>query len=460
MAERAQIAPQPAQTRFLSSPADIAIYGGAAGGGKTWALLIEPLRHIKNGNFGAVIFRRTYPQITLEGGMWDESGKVYPLLGGKPNQNDLAWTFPAGMRISFAHMQYEHTKFNYQGAQIPLIGFDQLEHFTESQFFYMLSRNRSMCGVRPYVRGTCNPDPDSWLVEFLAWWIGEDGYPIPERAGALRWFVRQGDKMMWADTAGELLEKYPETLPKSLTFIPASVYDNKILLDADPGYLANLMALPYVENAQLLGGNWKIRPAAGKVFNRSWFSTVDAVPSGGVECRFWDFAATEKKTKGPDPDFTAWVAIRKVGGNWYVTDSQQVQQVDTDGLFTNTAQQDRARCKASGTHYMVRWEEEPGSAGKKETRRLARLLAGFDVGGVRPEGDKLTRSRALASQSQAGNVKLLAGAWNEEWLRHMHNIPDGAHDDIHDAGAGSFNALEGDRTMGSVSYRRGKRHAH
>lgn len=429
------------QVEFLSSPADVAIYGGAAGGGKTWALLVEPLRHINNSRFGAVIFRRTYPQITQQGGMWDESANIYPVLGGKSNKNELTWRFPSGMRVSFAHMQYEDTKFSYQGAQIPLIGYDQLEHFSESQFFYMLSRNRSMSGVKPYIRANCNPDPDSWLVKFLAWWIGDDGYAIQERSGVLRWFVRQGDTIHWFDTEYEARKQFPDVPAKSVTFIPADVYDNKVLLDSDPGYLANLLALPLVEREQLLGGNWKIRPSAGKVFNRGWFEIVDAIPTGGVEVRFWDFAATEKKQKGDDPDYTAGVSVRRVNGNWYITDVIAEQIANSDNLIKNIASQDRARCTSANTQYRVRWETEPGSSGKKETMRLVKLFAGYDCGGIRPTGDKLTRSKALASQSEAGNVKLLRASWNEQFLNHMHAIPDGAHDDIHDASAGAFNEL-------------------
>src|SRR5262249_29076661 len=158
------------------------------------------------------------------------------------------------------------------------------------------SRNRTTCGMRPCVRITCNPDADSWLAKFVEWWIDPDtGYPLPERGGVLRWFARVNEELAWADGPGELRGRHPGCVPKSATFIPARLDDNPALTTADPGYLANLMALPLVERERLLGGNWKIRPAAGKVFNRAWFAVVEAVPAGGEEVRFWDFAATEKK---------------------------------------------------------------------------------------------------------------------------------------------------------------------
>jgi hypothetical protein len=290
--ERKIIRPQAgAQERFLGSSADIAIYGGTAGAGKTYALLLEPLRHISNPNFGAVIFRREYPQIVNEGGLWDESEMLYNYIGARPRKTTSEWIFPHptmrntdGAKIKFAHMQYDGDRFAWNGSQIPLIGFDQAESFTEIQFFYMLSRNRSMCGVRPYIRCTCNPVPaddevGGWLHRFISWWIDEEtGYPQWHRSGVLRWFIRVGDEMVWADTREELVEQDPKCQPKSVTFIPGKLEDNPALMEADPGYKANLMALPFVERERLLGGNWKVRPTAGNVFNRSWFNIVDCIP--------------------------------------------------------------------------------------------------------------------------------------------------------------------------------------
>ena len=126
-----EIRPQPGpQEMFLATSADIALYGGAAGGGKSYGLLLEPLRHINNKHFGAVIFRRTTKQVTNEGGLFDTSEKLYPLFKARPV--NLTWKFPSGMSVTFAHLEYEKNVNDWQGSQIALIGFDELTHFTKN----------------------------------------------------------------------------------------------------------------------------------------------------------------------------------------------------------------------------------------------------------------------------------------------------------------------------------------
>src|SRR5215469_3107726 len=311
------------QTEFLRTPADICIYGGAAGGGKTVGLILEPLRHVgRIPGFSAVFFRRTTPQITNPGGLWDESLNFYPRIGGTPHVGAREWRWPRAGKIKFSHLQLATTVYDWQGAQITLICFDELTHFTAHQFFFMVSRNRSTCGVRPYIRATCNPDADSWVAEFLAWWIDQEtGFPIPERAGVLRYYLRVSDDIVWADRA-EDLRRYmprPEDLPPgvdpprpiSVTFIPGTVFDN-------PDYVASLMSLPLVERARLLEGNWKIRPAAGLYFKREWCAVVHEVPADLDIVRYWDLAATEK-TALNDPDWTVGVKLgRSQNGDYWL----------------------------------------------------------------------------------------------------------------------------------------------
>lgn len=449
-----EIRPQPKQVEFLASPADIVFYGGSAGAGKSFSLIVEPLRHVRNPQFGAMIFRRTFPQITLTGGLWEEAGRIYAQLGGVPNVGELFYRFPAGSTVRFSHMQYESNKINYAGAQIPLISFDQVEQFSANMFWFMLSRNRSTCGVRPYIRATCNPDPDSFVAELIDWWIDEDGWPISERSGQLRWFYRLNDETLWYDSTEQAMAAHPDLAaiapPKSFTFISASVYDNQALLKADPGYLANLMSLSHVDKLRLLGdkhrgGNWKIRPEAGKVFNRSWFEIVPAAPAGGEECIYWDFAGTKKSLESDDPDYTAGVDIRLVNGIYYVMNCVAAQESPTESerLFKNTSMQAAELAWRTGvprSNFRVRFELEPGSAALRDAQRLVGMLAGLDVAATRNTGDKISRAKALAAQAEAGNVKLVAGDWNETWLKHMHSQP-AKHDDIMDGSSGAFNEL-------------------
>lgn len=447
------IKPQPGpQTAFLSSPADIVIYGGGAGGGKTWGLLMEPLRHITNPGFGAVFFRRNTTQIRNEGGLWDESMSLYPLLGAVPKEHELWWKFPSGSAVSFAHLEHDKTRLGYQGAQIPLICFDELTHFTPTQFWYMVSRNRSMCGVRPYIRATCNPDADSWVADLIAWWIDQDtGLPIPERSGVLRWFVRVGEELRWADSPGELAQftmvgedGEPTPIPpKSLTFIPAKLTDNKALMAADPGYMASLLALPLVERERLLGGNWKIRPAAGLYFQRSWCRVVKAVPAGTVFGVGYDLAATPPTPSNPDPDATSRTKIgRTPDGRYIVVDNSFVQETPAgvERFIKNNATQDGAAT--------ISLPQDPGQAGKAQVKSLILMLSGHTVRSSTETGDKVTRFGPFSAQAEAGNVDVLEGPWNDRWFTQLEGFPTAKHDDHVDSTSRAFEVVALDAKAG------------
>ena len=443
------------QSEFLASTASIAIYGGQAGGGKTWALLVEAARHIHVPGYGAVIFRRTSPQITNEGGLWDSSMALYPPLGGVA-RHTLDWHFQKKdgerketAKIGFRHLQYEKDKLGWQGSQIAMLGFDELTHFTETQFFYLLSRNRSTCGITPYVRATTNPvsadDPTGgWVNRLISWWIDpETGLAIPGRSGIPRWFIRRHGELVWSDTKEELIKKYgsPElgihdkqqpVQPKSLTFIPASLSDNPTLLEIDPTYRANLLALPEVERQRLAEGNWNAKVQSGLFFKVGQIGLITAIPASLEYCRAWDLAATDGAG-----DWTVGAKLgRDANGVFYIIDIQRGQWETgyRDQMIRQTAELD-GNC-------LIRVPQDPGAAGKSEAQRLAVMLAGHAVKKVPVSGDKVTRATGFASQVNVGNVKMLNCDWTMPLRERLDAFPSkDVPDDEVDALADAFQEL-------------------
>ena len=456
MDEDISIEPQPGpQERCIRSAADIIIYGGAAGGGKTWAELAFPLRFIDVRGFGCVIFRKNSNQITNEGGLWDNARDMYSGIDyAEMRKGDMAWVFKNEKgeqlsRISFRHIERDEEVTNYQGAQICGIEFDELTHFSSYTFFYMLSRNRSMCGVKPYVLATCNPEADSWVAEFVSWWIDPDtGFAIPERSGKIRWMIRKDNIVYWADKKKDLIKQFNLTTkedmetPRSVTFIASSIYDNKALLAVNPQYLANLKALPEVERERLLKGNWKIKPAGGLYFKRTQVgSFLQVVPDDVLFwVRCWDLAATTEDEKG-DPAYTAGVLMgKRKNGKYVIADviNKRLSADDVRKIIRHTAEQDRAKYKVVRT----RIPQDPGQAGKDQASQYIRWMAGFDIV-ARPEtGSKEARATPFAAQWQAGNVDVLIAEWNEMYLLQLEAFPIGKFKDMVDASANGFAELE------------------
>lgn len=447
--------PQPGpQTMFMNTEAEIALYGGAAGGGKTYALLLENQKHRENPKFGSVIFRRTSTQIMTEGGLWDNATELYPLRGATSVKTPRPTIiFPSGARITFAHLQYDDTVLDWQGSQIPLICFDELTHFSRKQFFYMLSRSRSTSGVDAYVRATTNPDADSWVAEFISWWIDQNGYPIPERSGVIRYFVIIDDDVKWADTRQELADTYGVELTdtKSFTFIASSVHDNKILLEQNPRYLANLKAMNTVDRGRLLDGNWKIKPQAGMYFKRDQVQVVTCLPSRLVKvCRAWDLAASIPTAQNPSPDATAGPLIgRMADGRFIVLDVIHGRWLANDvrKKVLNAAKSDKETYKSS----LNRLPQDPGQAGKEQAQSYVKFLAGYRVKTKTVSGSKITRAEPFSTQWQNGNVLVMHGPWNDAYFTELESFPDGAHDDQVDGSSDAFAEVQTGFDISSLS---------
>ena len=438
------------QAAFLASAADIAIFGGSAGGGKTFGLLLEASRHIDNPEFGGVIFRRQAIQVKSQGGLWDTSFGLYAQLGGIPTLSPYpCWTFESGARLTFNHLTSDTDLLSWQGSQIAFIGFDELTHFGERQFFYMLSRNRSVSSIKPYIRATTNPDADSWVAKLIEWWIDQEtGFAIPARSGIVRWFIRVDDTIHWADSAKELEWKFPNVAAKSLTFIPSKLTDNKILVQHNPEYLANLMALPRVDRERLLNGNWKIRPQSGSYFPRTKVGVLNEVPTDIKQfVRKYDLAATAPSEVNPSPDATACVLMgRRENGRFVIVDAFNLRENAhiVRETIKNVAEQDKARFhpgisfSPTGKSIVTIVPIDPGQAGKEQAQSLVNMLAGHNVKAIRESGSKVTRAEPFSSQWQAGNVDVVAGQWNNDYLTEMEIFPEGNHDDYIDASSGCF----------------------
>lgn len=437
-----QISPQEGPQRvFLGSDADIAIFGGSAGSGKSWALLLEAMRYPSSvAGFDAVMFRRNTTDLRKPGGLWDESMRLFPHANAIPVQHRLEWRWPGKGSVKLAHLEYDNTVLDWHGAQVPCICFDELTTFTRYQFFYLLSRNRSPTQVRPYVRASCNADAGSWVADLIAWWIDQaSGYPILDRSGVVRYFIRgDNDELVWFDSKHEAMRKTGrarETI-KSLTFIAAKLADNPALMRNDPQYLGNLMMLPAVERERLLNGNWKIRPSAGLYFNRAWVQVVDICPVVAEAGRGWDLAATPETTEN-DPDWTCSTKIgRTITGQYIVLDHTWLRgtPAEVERAVTNIASHDGVGAK-------VGIPQDPGQAGKAQVAAFVRMLAGYAVDWSPETGDKITRFAPFSAQAEAGNVLVLRGPWNERWFQMLEGFPELPHDDDADSTSRAFNLV-------------------
>jgi predicted phage terminase large subunit-like protein len=253
----------------------------------------------------------------------------------------------------------------------------------------------------------------------------------------LRYFIRLDGEIIWGNSKEELKERYPGSLPLSFTFIPATLKDNKKLLESDPHYLANLKALPRVERERLLGGNWNIKPSAGLYFKRVYFKVVDNIPSRVVRSiRGWDFAWTEPSGEN-DPDWTASVRVELLeSGEIVVTDVTRTRgtPAKVETFFSSILQQD-----GRGVIQVI--PEDP-SAGKYVAEKLKIANSSFPIITERPVKDKIARALPVSSLAERGKIYLLRAEWNSPFLSELELFPEGRHDDMVDAFTTAVNTLQ------------------
>jgi phage terminase large subunit-like protein len=476
------ISPQPGpQTTFARTSAEVAFFGGSPGGGKSTALLYEGAKLSAVPHARAVrglYLRRREIDLLRGGGLWDKSEGMFPAFGGRAIRSDLAWIFEAASgriedrhRLELRHMHHESDRFTFDGSEYDIICFDELQQFSAVQFWYLLSRLRSVSGLRPRMRATLNPSPDSWLADFLGWYIGPDGYVIRERSGVIRWFVRdeQHDEIRWYSSREEALDDDPDSDPMSFTFILSLLDDNPALTEADPGYRRKLRGLMRVDRMRLIGekdehgrdrgGNWKDHAEGGGYFDRADFQVVDAPPAPIVRTvRGWDRGASAPTPKHPNPDWTEGALVSVLeNGALYIEDlaSAQLDPIDTSNFVVTTADRD-------GPLVEVAIFQDTGGAGKTDAHQLERRLDGYAVTIVnsdaadqmdpKPREGASRAKRALAkpwaSLVRQKRVYLRRAPWNAKLLQQAHRFPlPGSKDDVIDGVSCAVQALD----LGSTS---------
>jgi hypothetical protein len=152
--------PHPRQADFLSLKCEEALYGGAAGGGKTEALLMWLAEGVEVPGYSAIFFRRTFAQLQKSNDSpITKSHELFRPLGGKYKAGEHKWSFPSGATIEFGHMQHENTVMNYQGPAYHRVAFDELTQFSESQYTYLFSRMRMRKDfpIKMGIRAASNP---------------------------------------------------------------------------------------------------------------------------------------------------------------------------------------------------------------------------------------------------------------------------------------------------------------
>jgi len=387
-----------------------------------------------------VIFRRNSKMLTAPGSIWHEAvamfSEIYP-KGLKIRNRDLEIVFPNGALLKFSHMQHESNMYDHKGAQYSLVIFDEATDFTEDMFVYLMSRMRNAyVDYQPQLFAMTNPDYNSFLRTWIeGYYLDSEGIPIDERAGHIRYFFRQNDKMIWGNSEKELKDMFGENAPvTSLTFIGANCDDNPPLLLADPSYKDRLLSLPEVEVKRLYYGSWFARPLASGSWKREWCTVVNEPNINAKKrVRAYDVAGSLPAPAYPDPDWTRGVLTSR-DSSGVITVEDMVSLRDrfhkVEELIISTALSD-----PMGTTVVLPCDPnaQAGAWARNMQRRLGEL--GINCRLVRPQKSKLMRFAPVSTIAQAGFMQIVNGEWYQDFATELENFDPlnrKLHDDIVD----------------------------
>lgn len=277
------------QEAVFNCKADIAVIGGAMGAGKSYALILEIMKHIRDPHFRCGIFRKKRGNLLCAGGLWEELGIVADAMGIKyrTNRHQLVYTFESGAAVHMCHANHPDFKQFLKGTQFTAVFIDEADEFDEDIFKFLIARLRSKAEIKPYMRLTTNPT-EGWIKTLIKPFLQEDEYPIAKLSGKMHYLYFMGNTPVIKPTKKAFLEECD--LKKSdledirtFTFIAGKVTDNKKLLENNPEYLSNLKTLPTHERDKYLYGWWGEMPKEG-LFQEGQFHSYAGFPENPDRC--------------------------------------------------------------------------------------------------------------------------------------------------------------------------------
>ena len=459
MVKKVTINPSPIQMQFLKAEEDIVFFGGGAGGGKTWSMLVDNLQGIHCPDYFSVFFRSTTTEI--DKGLWPEAKKMYkPFLfneKGKPIgqakilENTKTITWPSGARTSFSYLERDSHADSYYGSELTRIYFEELQFRTYYQFDVLRSRNRSVSKVKTGIRCSLNPDYNHFCYDFVKLFLDEEYFPIKELSGKTAYFVIVDDVIYTSWDKDQLIRDHGKN-PQSYTYIPATVEDNKYL---DSSYRDRLDSLSEKKRKQLLLGCWAPMEDSGIYFQRSMFRKASHVPLGSKTVRGWDTAGTappEGQTVDRRADFTVGIKMSKCkDGNFYIHGMERFQERagPRDNKIIQTGHRD-------GEDVFIIMAADAGAAGKFQFEEFSKkvtaegLICKKDPMPVNKS--KLTKAEGFIASVQNGLVYIVESAFEKEELEAFYNELERfngesktastlIHDDIVDAASTAYNFL-------------------